>query len=100
MYTVKEIDGMFYVVKGEKVISDGYHFEPEAWDKVEDLERADKYRKWGIPQNTDTTPAVSEEHEEKLERDFLDMIMRLAVYGFGLFGFAIALYESIVWITS
>ncbi len=98
MYTVKEIDGMFYVVKGEKVISDGYHFEPEAWDKVDDLELMDRYRRSGVPPKPDM--AVSEEHEEKLERDFLDMLMRLAVYGFGLFGFAIALYESIVWITS
>lgn len=95
MYTVKEIDGMFYVVKGEKVISDGYHFDTEAWEKIKDLELMDKYRRSGVPNQ-----AVSEEHEEKLERDFLDLFMRLVVYGFGLFGFAIALYGSIAWIAS
>jgi hypothetical protein len=95
MYTVKEIDGMFYVVKGEKVVSIGYHFEPEAWEKVRDFDLMVRYRRSGVP-----TQAVSEEHEEKLERDFLDLFMRLVVYGFGLFGFIVALYESIAWITS
>jgi hypothetical protein len=95
MYTVKEIDGMFYVVKGEKVISIGYHFEPEAWEKIKDLELMDRYRRSGVPKS-----AVSEAHEEKLERDFLDLFMRLVVYGFVLFGFMVALYGSIAWITS
>lgn len=100
MYTVKEIDGMFYVVKGEKVIESGHYFETEAWERISDLKRIDKYKKWGIPQERVEAQAVSEAHEEKLERDFLDLFMRLVVYGFGLFGFIVALYESIAWITS
>jgi hypothetical protein len=76
MYTVKESDGMFGVFKGDNLIEE-FHFECEAWERVKELKRIDKYKKWGVPLNQDVTQAISEEQEEKLATEFKVTLIEL-----------------------
>jgi hypothetical protein len=70
MYEVKESDGMYGIFKGDELIEE-FYFECEAWERIAELKRVDKYRKWGVPLKQDITPGpISEEQEEKLATEF------------------------------
>lgn len=77
MYEVKKRYGMFVIFKNKQPI-ESFHFECEAWERVEGLKRVDKYRKWGVPLKQDVTPgSVSEEQEEKLATEFKATVIEL-----------------------